>query len=257
MRPFFYFNLSIFLPVLICAASSQTYWYETITHNGISPFIWNGNSWTVFRNVKDYGAVGDGVTDDTASIQKAINYGGKGAAGNGFGTTGAPAVVYFPAGTYALNSSIQLFLDIVLIGNPINRPTLKALSTFQSSYIVYGKDPGFDSTGNFYQAIKNLIIDSTAVSASTSITLLDWSVSQATQLTNMRFNMPDDSRHTGVSTPEGGSGTYMGDLEFIGGSIGININNQQYNFKNIIFNGCNTGVYSYPCIFVGTSRYAV
>jgi glucan 1,3-beta-glucosidase len=55
--------------------------------------------------------------------------------------------------------------------------------------------------------------------------------------------MPNYSSHTGVSTPEGGSGTYMGDLEFIGGHIGININNQQYSFKNITFNGCNTGVY--------------
>lgn len=243
MRLLFCFLFLIAACELTFAAPAQNYWYETITHNGISPFISGGSSWKVFRNVKDYGAKGDGVTDDSAAIQSAINAGGRGSSGNGYGTTGAPAVVYFPTGTYAMGSSVQLFVDTVLIGNPISRPTLKALSTFSGSYIIYGKDPGYDATINFYQGIKNLIIDSTAVSTSTSITLLDWSVSQATQLTNVRFNMPNYSSHTGVSTPEGGSGTYMGDLEFIGGHIGININNQQYSFKNITFNGCNTGVY--------------
>lgn len=42
-------------------------------------------------NVESYGAVGDGVTDDTAAIQAAINY---------CALTGG--TVYFPAGTYAV-----------------------------------------------------------------------------------------------------------------------------------------------------------
>lgn len=243
MRSLLYLFSSLALSGISISAPVQSFWYETITHNGISPFISGGNSWTVFRNVKDYGAKGDGVTDDSAAIQAAINAGGKGAGGNGFGTTGAPAVVYFPSGTYAMKKSIQSYVDTVIMGNPNNRPTLKALSSFSDSTIIYGKDPGFDATINFYQGIKNLIIDSTAVSNNTAITLLDWSVSQATQLTNVLFNMPDYSLHTGVSTPEGGSGTYMGDLAFVGGKYGINLNNQQYSFKNISFNGCNTGVY--------------
>lgn len=48
------------------------FWMETIKHTGISPFL-NDSSYSVYRNVKDFGAKGDGKTDDTAAIQAAID----------------------------------------------------------------------------------------------------------------------------------------------------------------------------------------
>ena len=220
-----------------------SYWYEEITHNGISPFITNGSSWIVYRNVKDYGAKGDGVTDDAPAIQAAINFGGRGPAGNGFGSTGAPAVIYFPEGTYLMGEPVLSYIQTFFIGNPINRPVLKVSSSFKNTTLLYLSDFGLVAPDNFYTGIKNLVLDSTAFSPSTALTLMDWSVSQATQLTNVLFKMPSSSQHTGVSTPEGGSGTIMGNLDFEGGAIGINMNNQQYNIKTCTFTGTTTGIY--------------
>ena len=55
---------------------ASKFWYENIQHNGISPFIPNGQGaqWKVFRNVvQDYGADNTGVRDASAAIQNAIN----------------------------------------------------------------------------------------------------------------------------------------------------------------------------------------
>ena len=228
------------------------FWYEKINHNGISPFVTNGSEWRVFRNVKDFGAKGDGVTDDAAAIQAAVNDGGRD--GSSFGTTGAPAVIYFPEGTYLMSSSVQSYVNTFLVGYPIDRPTLKASANFSHPMLLYMKDPRFGETINFYIGVKNLILDSTAFSANTSFTIMDYSVSQATQLTNVAFRMPLSSQHTGLATPEGGSGTYMGDLEFSGGLIGINMNNQQYSIKDCSFTEISTAVmitHGFDMVFQG------
>lgn len=54
-------------------------------------------------NVKSYGAVGDGVADDSAAIQAAIDEAGS---------------VFFPRGTYKLGTTLELASNVHLLGEP-------------------------------------------------------------------------------------------------------------------------------------------
>lgn len=60
-------------------------------------------------SVKDFGAVGDGVTDDTAAIQAAVD-------------SGNP--VFFPSGTYALDGTIDIGAGAKLYGSGIGKSIL-------------------------------------------------------------------------------------------------------------------------------------
>ncbi|KAF2172022.1 glycoside hydrolase family 55 protein [Zasmidium cellare ATCC 36951] len=238
------------------ASNPSTFWYEHITHDGTSPFI-NDNNWVVFRNVVSYRADSSGNSDSQSAIQNAINDGsnsGYSRTTNSLGTTGQPAVVYLPAGTYTIESPLQLYVGTVLMGDPVGGTTIKAGSSFNSNTLIYGKDSNQDSTTNFYIKVEHLTLDSNNINKDTTFTLLDWSVSQATQLSDVVFNMPNYStRHTGIAMPEGGSGTFMGNLQFNGGFVGLNMDNQQYEGKSLTFNGCTTGIlvsHCYDCVFI-------
>lgn len=76
----------------------QNYDYTTDINNKIQSLYDDGSLNTGnLLNVKYVGAVGDGVTDDTEAIQKAINQSATGYGG-----------IYFPPGTYIITSTITV-----------------------------------------------------------------------------------------------------------------------------------------------------
>lgn len=62
-------------------------------------------------NVKDYGAVGDGVTDDSSAIQSALNVGG---------------IIFFPDGDYVIETTLVPTDYSTLLGNNRQTARLKA-----------------------------------------------------------------------------------------------------------------------------------
>lgn len=74
------------------------------------PFAPSG--YQFYRNVKDFGAVGDGVADETAAINRAAavmsktDLGKTRCAADCGSTTTMGALVYFPPGTYKISSPI-------------------------------------------------------------------------------------------------------------------------------------------------------
>ncbi|KAL5430538.1 hypothetical protein PMIN07_007831 [Paraphaeosphaeria minitans] len=236
-------------------ACGAPFWMEHVKHQGVASFN-NDTSYQVFRNVKDYGAVGDGVTDDTKAIQKAITEGNRCAPTVCKSTTRAPATVYFPGGTYMISESIIDYYYTQIIGNPSCLPTIKASSNYSTvnvdgddvGYLIdaspYGADGlGFGATNTFFRQIRNLILDSTSVKSKTILRGIHWPTAQTTSLQNVVFKMAagNGTKHEGLFIEEG-SGGFMNDLVFQGGHYGLNVGNQQFTMRNLSFSNVDTAI---------------
>jgi polygalacturonase len=87
------------------AVDEGSMWIDT--DSTVVPYVDEdeGGSGGDYENVRDHGAVGDGVTDDGDAIQAAIDAG----AANG-------RAVYFPTGTYLISQQLNLHTGTVLEG---------------------------------------------------------------------------------------------------------------------------------------------
>ena len=252
----------------------QAFWLADIQHQGVAPFA--GGGYKVFRNVKDYGAKGDGSSDDTAAINAAIMDGSRCGQGcvsayphilksaispQGWhlftltkankdkkaGTTTTPALVYFPAGTYVISGPLHPAYFTQMVGDATSPPTIKATANWSGGLGLIDADPYYTSSLNwgsttvFYRQIRNFVIDTTAIPSGNAATGIHWPTAQATSLQNIVFNMPTGGVHVGLFIEEGSAG-FITDLTFNGGNIGASIGNQQYTMRNLVFNGCNTAI---------------
>ncbi|KAF2813845.1 pectin lyase-like protein [Mytilinidion resinicola] len=229
------------------AVPDPGYWLKDMPRQGRSPFN-PDPGYQVFRNVKDFGAKGDGVTDDTVAINTAMASGGRCAPGACQSSTITPAILYFPAGTYLVSGSIVMYYNTQLIGNPNSLPVLKATSNFQGFGVIdgdeyVGANEGWLSVGVFWRSARHLKIDLTAIPPATGATGIHWPTGQATSLQDIQIIMTASSAstHQGLFI-EDGSGGYIGDLTITGGLYGMNIGNQQFTMRNIAISNAIVGI---------------
>ncbi|KZT72230.1 glycoside hydrolase family 55 protein [Daedalea quercina L-15889] len=230
------------------AAASDPFWLQNIAHQGYAPYASDPSSYSVYRNVMDYGATGNGVTDDTDAINAAISDGSRCGDGCGSSTT-TPAVVFFPQGTYLVSSPIIAYYYTILVGDARVLPTLLAGSNF-SGIAVIDADPyipngygaqWYVNQDNFYRSVRNFVIDLRQTSDTSGVYGLHWQVSQSTSLVNIVVEMStaSDTTQEGLYM-EDGSGGFMGDLVFNGGMYGLDVGNQQFTVRNVTVNNAQT-----------------
>ena len=82
-----------------------------------------------FRNVRDFGATGDGKTDDTQAFTRAL-LSGRRVKGDGHKTA---ATVYVPPGTYVISDTLIVWRATLLAGDSVDTPTL----------VLKDRSPGF------------------------------------------------------------------------------------------------------------------
>ncbi|KAI0118701.1 glycoside hydrolase family 55 protein [Nemania sp. FL0031] len=238
-------------------AVASTYWFSSVQRQGVAAFASEPN-YKVYRNVKDYGAKGDGTTDDTDAINKAITDGPGRCIDKCDSRTSHPALVFFPSGTYLISKPIVQTYYTQFVGDAINVPTIKGSAAFSGMGLIdadpydytTGQDPApnwYINQNNFFRQVRNFIIDMTEmpITIDKATAGIHWQVAQATSLQNVVFNMNPASSgnyQKGLFI-ENGSGGFMADLTFNGGGIGADIGSQQYTTRNLTFNNCNTAIH--------------
>lgn len=239
------------------------YWLPGVASKGIMPHAPSG--YQFYRDVRDFGAKGDGTTDDTAAINRAVaafskDNTDKTRCGKECGsTTTLQALVYFPPGTYIVSSPIIQYYHTQFVGNPNNHPVLKGSANFSGIALVDNDPyiPGgngaewYINQSNFLRQIRHINFDLTSMKNRNTQgiqryvpTGIHWQVGQATSISNCFFIMPlGDPSTTAVGIfMENGSGGTMSNLNFLGGNIGMIAGSQQFTATDLTFINCKVGV---------------
>ncbi|WP_431030058.1 glycosyl hydrolase family 28-related protein [Lysinibacillus sp. LZ02] len=121
-------------------------------------------------NVKSYGAVGDGATDDTDAIQQALNQGG---------------LILIPSGTYLITTTLRVPSNTILLGT--GNSILKRNASILAILINDS-----DGTQGLYNAnenilIENLTFDSNGTNFSTNVSTLAFGHMRGLTLRNVKI----------------------------------------------------------------------
>jgi hypothetical protein len=96
-------------------------------------------------SVKDFGAVGNGTTDDTAAIQEAIN---------AIVATASKGTLFFPAGTYKITSSLTINVSYVSIFGESAVLNFSSLTSGAALVVNTTVSPAYSNSITFISGIK-------------------------------------------------------------------------------------------------------
>ena len=146
--------------------------------NNYDVLVYNKNF--VTYNVKDYGAKGDGVTDDTNAIKSALNklVGGIG------------GIIYFPTGTYLISNTIMIGGNVTICGDGVFNSNIKLADNSNCNVISNA-----DGVIMYYLSIHDIGIDGNVEHNSSGSGILLHNVSD-TQIYNVRItNFKENGIH--------------------------------------------------------------
>lgn len=199
-----------------------------------------------FINIKEFGAIGDGVADDTAAIQAALDFGG---------ANGLPVIVPSSSNYYKITTELVIkYPGSVIRGasfNPENKGYIKQTTAVENGIRV-ALPPGKPSTHNII--IENLRIVGPGVGTSTGIGI-DFGVGPVVGNNFSDFNTLRNLRierfETGLNLTKFSNSTIaessLFDCNYL---VRIGGNCNAVNFNGVQFNTPKTA-----CIFIHGSGY--
>jgi hypothetical protein len=145
-------------------------------------------------SVKDFGAVGDGVADDTAAIQAAITY----AASTINGAIGME--VFLPTGTYLISSRITLPNRVGLRGANGRGTVIQPHSSFADSYMFHAVNGTSSMFGSY---LSDMYIDARGKNMTAVVWSQAWQETCGMYRVSMQF---DGTTNYGVYLTDGYGG---------------------------------------------------
>jgi hypothetical protein len=149
-------------------------------------------------SVRDYGAVGNGLSDDHAAMQLAITDRYAKVIANGFSPLSGSAIIWIPAGTYRITSSLKLYPGVRLQGEGPNRTKI-ILDPELDFTVMQTADSNGEIEGN---------IGADGAALPNGITLVDLCIEQPSELGDgIRLQRGSNIRLSGVKIVGPGIGT--------------------------------------------------
>jgi Pectate lyase superfamily protein len=196
------------------------------------------------KSIKDYGAKGDGVTDDTAAIQKALNE--DRVDGNGNPTqpspddyNGRPKALYFPAGTYLVSSTLKWVGCCLALQGQGPKATIIKLKPGSSGFSNPSSPKPVIQTENGNESFRQNIHDLQILvgGGNPGAMALDYISNNSGVVENVRLKSEDGSGVSGLELTRNWPGPNMfKNLEIEGFDYGIRVNFIEYSqtYENIL-----------------------